>query len=98
AAQAVQGELVAATAAAEAARRCHAEAEAIARWAAEALRRRGELAQARGDHAAAREALVAADPDRAELALRRRAEQLRPAWDEVDRPARPVAASPRGPP
>src|SRR5262249_3734205 len=83
--QAMQGELAAAAAAAPDARRRPAEAGAGAGWADEAARRTSELAEARREHAAAREALVAADPDRAELALRRRAEQLRPAWDGVDR-------------
>jgi DNA repair protein SbcC/Rad50 len=91
--QAVQGELAAATAAAGDARRHHAEAEAALRWLAEAARRGGELGQARADHAAARDAVVAAEPERVELALRRRAEQLRPAWDEVDRLDRQVAAA-----
>src|SRR5262249_60633145 len=74
--QATRAELAAATVAAEAARRRHARAEQLARWLAEAARRGREPAQARGEHAAARTALVAAEPDRAELALRRRAEQL----------------------
>ncbi|HEX3477116.1 MAG TPA: AAA family ATPase, partial [Kofleriaceae bacterium] len=91
--QGVQRELAAATAAAQDARRRHAEAEAVARWVDEAARRRSELAEARGEHTAARQALAAAEPDRAELALRRRAEQLRPAWDEVDRLERQVAAA-----
>ncbi|HMG54623.1 MAG TPA: AAA family ATPase, partial [Kofleriaceae bacterium] len=91
--RAVQGELAAATAAAAAARRHHAEAEQIARWLTEAARRDRDLAQAGAEHAAARDAQLAAEPDRAELALRRRAEQLRPAWDEVDRQTRQVAAA-----
>lgn len=93
--RAVRDELEVATAAAEAARRRHAEAERLARWRAEAVRRGDELAQARAEHAAAGAALVAAEPDRAELALRRRAEHLRPAWDEaarLDRQAKAASA------
>jgi DNA repair protein SbcC/Rad50 len=93
AAQTVRGELAAATVAAEDARRGHAEVEQLARWVDEAARRRSALSQARREHAAVREAVVAADPDRAELALRRRAEQLRPVWDEVGRLERQVAVA-----
>jgi DNA repair protein SbcC/Rad50 len=91
--RATHDELAAATAAAEVARRRHARAEQLARWIAEAARREADLAGALAEHTAARSALIAAEPDRAELALRRRAEQLRPAWDDVDRQARAVAAA-----
>lgn len=93
AAAAMRDEHAAAVQGAEAARRRHARAEQRARWQAEAARRGAELAEAVAEHTAARAALVAAEPDRAELALRRRAEQLRPAWDEVDRQTRAVAAA-----
>lgn len=91
--RAIRDELLAATGAAEAARRRYAEAERIARWLAEATRRERDLAEAGAEHAAARAALVASEPDRAELALRRRAEQLRPAWDEALRLERRIAAA-----
>jgi exonuclease SbcC len=86
-------ELEAALAGAVVARRRHALAEQIARWTAEARRRADQLGQAAAEHTAARSALIAAEADRAELALRRRAEQLRPAWDEVARLDRAVAVA-----
>jgi len=91
--QAARAELEVATAAAQAARRRHAAAVEAARWIAEATRRARELAEAGHEHAAARSAVVAAEADRAELALRRRAELLRPVWDEVARLDRGIAAA-----
>jgi len=91
--QATRAELEVATAAAHAARRRHASAVEAARWIAEATRRARELAEASHEHAAARSAVVAAEADRAELALRRRAELLRPVWDEVARLDRGIAAA-----
>ena len=91
--QATRAELEIATAAAHTARRRHAAAVEAARWIAEATRRARELAEASGEHAAARSAVVAAEADRAELALRRRAELLRPGWDEVARLERGIAAA-----
>ena len=91
--QGIRAELEVATADAAAARRRHAAAVEAARWIAEATRRARELAEAGQEHAAARAAVVAAEADRAELALRRRAELLRPVWDEVARLERGVAAA-----
>ena len=90
--RALGADLEAAMVAAQVARQRHAEAEQLARWSAEAARRGHALAGASTEHAAARAAMVAAEPDRAELALRQRAERLRPAWDEVDRLERRIAA------
>jgi exonuclease SbcC len=83
--QALRGELAVAISAAHAARERHAAAERAARWIAEAARRARELDQAEAEHQAARARLVAAEADRAELVLRRRAELLRSRWDEVAR-------------
>jgi DNA repair protein SbcC/Rad50 len=91
--QATRAELEVATAAAQATRRRHTAAVEAARWIAEATRRARELAEASQEHAAARAAVVAAEADRAELALRRRAELLRPGWDEVARLDRGIAAA-----
>ena len=91
--RATRGELELATAGAVAARRRHAAAVEAARWIAEAARRERALAEAVAEHAAARAALVAAEADRAELMLRRRAELLRPVWDEASRLERGVAVA-----
>jgi len=85
AAQAVRGELERATAAALTARRRHAAAVEAARWLAEADKRSVALAEAGAAHAAAGAASAAAAAERAELALLRRAELLRPAWDDAAR-------------
>ena len=85
-----QRALEAATVEAGRARRRHAAAEQAARWLAEAVRRAQALAAVEAEHAAARVRLVAAEDDRAELMLRRRAELLRPAWDEAARLERGV--------
>jgi exonuclease SbcC len=91
--RAVRAELAAATEAALAARKRHAAAEQAARWIAEATRRERELAAAAAEHAAARAALVSAEADRAELVLRRRAELLRPSWDDAGRLERSAAVA-----
>jgi len=74
-----------------AARARFAAAEAAARWRDEDSRRRAALAQAEAEHATALAAAASGEAERAELALRRRAEQLRPAWDEAARLDRAVA-------
>jgi exonuclease SbcC len=58
-------------------------AELAARWLAEETARREALAAAEADHAAATAAMAGAESARAELALRRRAEQLRPIVDAI---------------
>ena len=68
-----------------------AEAEAIARWRGEDHRLRASLVDAERDHAGAVAAVAAADADRAELALRRRAEQLRGVWEDAARIDRALA-------
>src|SRR5512139_2141967 len=68
-----------------------AEAEAFARWRDEDRRLRGALAEAEHAHAAALEAVREAEVDRTELALRRRAEQLRGVWDDAARIDRALA-------
>ncbi len=85
--------LEAATREAIAARQRHGAAEQASRWLVEATRRGAALAAVQAEHAAARAGVVAAEADRAELELRRRAELLRPAWDEVARLERGVAAA-----
>ncbi len=74
-----------AEAAKDAARARHTSAEAAARWVAERSARDDALAVAEVEHIAATAASAAAEVDRAELALRRRAEALRGAWDEAQR-------------
>ena len=73
------------------ARARHAAAATAASWLAEAAQR--EAARAAGQAALA--AAIAGEAEgvemRAELALRRRAEALRPAWDEVHRLERGAA-------
>jgi exonuclease SbcC len=68
-----------------------AAAEAAARWLAEAERRRRALAEAEVARHGAEQAVAAASNERAELALRRRAEILRPLWDDVARFDRQLA-------
>ncbi len=58
-------------------------AELAARWLAEDAARRAALAAAEADHAAANLTMAGAESSRAELALRRRAEQLRPIVDAI---------------
>ncbi len=72
-------------AARDAARDRLARAEAFARWRAEADARGRELVQAEAAMAAADTEARAAEPLRAELELRRRAEALRGVWDEAAR-------------
>ncbi|HEY5951132.1 MAG TPA: AAA family ATPase, partial [Kofleriaceae bacterium] len=74
-------DLVVAKQAQEASRLRLAAAEAAARWLAEAERRQRALADAELARHAAQQAVEAASNERAELALRRRAEALRPLWD-----------------
>jgi exonuclease SbcC len=88
---AMDGELATARSAREAARIRLAAAELAARWVAEAERRERELAAAIEACARAEAAIAAADGVRDELALRRRAEELRGAWQDAERLARQVA-------
>ncbi|MBV8757635.1 MAG: AAA family ATPase, partial [Deltaproteobacteria bacterium] len=80
---AAEAELVLAREARTAARTRLAAAERAAAWIAEATRRDRALAEAAAARTAAEAALLAAEPERVELALRRRAEALRPAWDDA---------------
>ncbi len=66
-------------------------AERAHRWGAEATVRADALAKAEAAHASASAAIADADVDRAELALRRRAESLRPAWEAAARADRQLA-------
>ncbi|MGE0396730.1 MAG: AAA family ATPase [Kofleriaceae bacterium] len=66
-------------------------AERAHRWGIEAAVRADALAKAEAAHAAAAQAIADAEADRAELALRRRAEALRPAWEEAARADRQLA-------
>ena len=83
--RAAEAELALANDAKAAARARHAAADAAARWLAEAARRAAALAEAQAEHERARAAVAAAEAERAELALRRRAEQLRGPWDDAAR-------------
>ena len=74
-----------------AARARHAAAGVAASWLGEAARREAARAAAEGERAAAQAAETAAEALRAELALRRRAEALRPIWDEASRVDRALA-------
>ena len=74
-----------------AARARHASAEAAARWVAERSARDDALAVAEAAHTAAIAASDAAEVERTELALRRRAEALRGAWEEAQRRDRDLA-------
>lgn len=78
-------ELVAARAASEDVRRRFADAEAYARWLAEAHQRRRALAEAEAEVRSARAAAEQADSLRVELALCRRVELLRDLWTDVRR-------------
>lgn len=69
----------------EASRARLAAAEAASRWLAEAKRRQHALAEAEVARAEAEAAVLAANGEREELALRRRAEALRPLWDDLGR-------------
>ncbi len=73
------------------ARTRHTAAETAARWVAEAARREPAFAAAVAAGAAAEAVVSAAEPERAELALRRRAEALRAPWDEAARYDRQLA-------
>ncbi len=88
---AMEVELADATAAVAATRAALAHTEASARWLGEAERRVGERETARAALAAAAGSVEAAQAERAELALRRRAEQLRGAWDAAERLDRQLA-------
>jgi len=86
-------ELAAAIEAREAARIRVAEAEKLAQWLAEAAVRATALGEAERAHAIAEAEARGAEPLREELGLRRRAEALRPAWDEAVRTERQHAAA-----
>jgi exonuclease SbcC len=62
-----------------------AAAETAARWIAEAVQRERALAEAEAGQRAATAAVEGAAAERAELALRRRAEALRGTWEETAR-------------
>ncbi|MDB4960681.1 MAG: sbcC [Myxococcales bacterium] len=66
-------------------RKRHAAAETAARWVAEAARRDIALAGSTEAFVLAEAAVTAAQAERAELALRRRAETLRGPWDDAAR-------------
>ena len=74
-----------------AARARHAAAEAAARWVAERAARTDALAAAERMLADATRGAEAAEVDRAELGLRRRAEALRAPWEEAQRRDRELA-------
>lgn len=80
-----EAELVLAKQAQTASRARFAAADAAARWLAEEQKRAGALVEAEAARVEVERALDAATVDRAELALRRRAETLRSAWDEATR-------------
>jgi len=84
-------ELVLAKQGQDAARARLAAAEAAARWLAEAERRQRALADSELARHAAEQAVEAASGEREELVLRRRAEALRPAWDDAARLDRQLA-------
>jgi exonuclease SbcC len=84
-------DLVLAQQAQEASRTRLAAAEAAARWLAEAGRRQRAVADAEVARHSAEQAVDAAAGQRAELVLRRRAEALRPAWDDRVRVERQLA-------
>jgi DNA repair protein SbcC/Rad50 len=90
---AAEAELALAGAAKQAARERVAVAERAARWLAEQAARERALAEAQAQRAAAVAAVAAAEPVHAELALRRRAEQLRASWDEAARLERQLAVA-----
>jgi exonuclease SbcC len=80
-----ESDLVLARAAQAASRVRFAAAEAAARWLGEAERRAGALVEAEATRTEVDRAVEAAAAERAELALRRRAETLRSPWDEAAR-------------
>jgi exonuclease SbcC len=82
---AAEEQRTAAKAARAAARERLAAAEAAARWVAEAARRERDLEEAIAASGEAEGAVAAADGARVELAVRRRAEPLRGAWDGAAR-------------
>lgn len=82
-----QADLELADVARRAARARSDAAESAARWLDEAARRRAALADADATAADQREALARAEPARAELALRRRAERLRAPWHDAHQAA-----------
>ena len=84
-------DLVLAKQAQEASRARLAAAEAAARWLAEAERRQRALAEAELARVAAEQAVEGASTERAELALRRRAEALRAVWEDAARIDRQLA-------
>jgi exonuclease SbcC len=84
----IAAELAIAIAAREAARVRLADAERLAHWRAEAAVRAAALEEAVREHSIADAEARGAEPVRAELGLRRRAEALRPAWDEAVRTER----------
>jgi len=88
---AAEAELELARDARGAARARMATAERAAAWLAEADRRRLAVGEAEAARTAAEAAVAATAPERTELALRRRAEALRPPWDEVARLERQLA-------
>jgi exonuclease SbcC len=90
---AAEAELALAHDARTAARTRLAHAERAARWLAEATRHAAAVREADEARAAAEHAVAAAERDRDELALRRRAETLRPRWDEVARIERQLAGA-----
>ncbi len=76
-----------------AARARHAAAEAAARWVAEATRRDEACAAAERALAVAVHSSADADGERAELALRQRADALRGPWEEARRRDRELASA-----
>ncbi|MDX2087500.1 MAG: AAA family ATPase [Kofleriaceae bacterium] len=88
-------ELAFAQEAKQAARVRHAAAEEAARWVTEATRRTEAARVAEAALAVAEVGLAGADALRTELALRRRAEALRGAWDDVMRSERQVTLAAR---
>ncbi len=77
---------------AQAARATHLTTEAVARWVVEGVERVRARDAALVEHARAVGAVAAAEPARRELAQRKHAERLRPAWELVDGIGRRVEA------
>jgi exonuclease SbcC len=92
---AAEAELALAEDAKLAARARLASAEAAARWFAESEQRQRALAVAMAEHAAAEQVVHEAVADRQELALRQRAEKLRPSWESAARIDRGLALAQR---
>ncbi|HUS27714.1 MAG TPA: AAA family ATPase, partial [Kofleriaceae bacterium] len=86
-----EADLVLAKQAQEASRVRLAAAQAAARWLTEADRRQRAVAEAETEHAARDLAVKSAEVLRAEHAVRRRAESMRPAWDAAAAIDRQVA-------